>query len=72
VPYTVCRMEAQECVRRVPCTECHLEPYCETYKVCRCVPVCVPCEPCCVPECCPCSKSCKPMHHWLARYHGCG
>jgi hypothetical protein len=73
VPYTVCRLVTHECVRHVPCTTCTLEPYCVTYKVCRCVPVCVPvCEPVCEPACpppCPAGPcSAQPhLHHWLAR-----
>ena len=39
--------------RQVPCTTCTMQPYCETYKVCRtvpvCVPVCVPANPCPTP-----------------------
>jgi hypothetical protein len=45
VPYTTCRLETEQCMRMVPQTLCHLEPYCETYRVCRRVPICVPvCE----------------------------
>ena len=29
-------------VRMVPSTTCRMEAYCETYRVCRQVPVCVP------------------------------
>jgi hypothetical protein len=36
-------------VRMVPSCFCTMEPYCETYKVCRQVPVCVP--ECCPPAC---------------------
>ena len=42
VPFTTCRMERQQRVQMIPCTVCTLEPYCETCKVCRRVPVCVP------------------------------
>jgi hypothetical protein len=47
IPYTVCKTVAKEVVRQVPVTTCRMEPYCETYKVCRRVPICAPscCEP---------------------------
>jgi hypothetical protein len=47
-PYTICRMVPREHCKMVPHTTCRLEAYCETQKVCRRVPICVPvCEdPC--------------------------
>ena len=70
VPYCVCRMVPQECVKCVPHCECRMEPYCVTRKVCRCVPVCVPeCEPACPEPCCP-QSSCSHknhLHEWLPR-----
>jgi hypothetical protein len=38
-------MVTEEHVKCVPHTTCHMEEYCETYKVRRRIPVCVPvCE----------------------------
>jgi hypothetical protein len=48
VPYTTCHMIPEVCRRLVPCTECRMEPYCEMFKVCKRVPVCVPM---CIPSC---------------------
>jgi hypothetical protein len=42
VPYTTCRMVAKEHVKCVPHVTCKMEPYCETQKICRRIPICVP------------------------------
>jgi hypothetical protein len=58
VPYTTCRMVSETVSRQVPHTVCTMQPYCESYKVCKmipvCVPVCVPAAPACTPSPAPC------------------